>query len=94
MYHSQSVLLKFVFHFKMGIWVEIEALYRQYVISVAGFTSAARAKHWVPKVFWTILSLIVSVVCIYTMLDAWNRFNEHETIVKITVSKFKKFDVK
>lgn len=69
----------------MGIGAELQALFRQHVLTIAGFYNAARAKHLVPRLFWITLSIAVSAVCAYNMFDAWEVFEKHRTIVKVTV---------
>lgn len=69
----------------MGAGTEISQLFWKEVKTVAGFNTAAREKHWVPRSFWLTLSSIVSAVCIYNMINAWEIFIQHRTNVGIAV---------
>lgn len=69
----------------MGTVTEIRNLFQNEARSVAGFYFAARAKHWIPTLFWTLLSLVVSAACIFGMLNAWEQYVKHNTIVDVSV---------
>lgn len=71
----------------MGTGDELRDLFVEEAETISGFYTAARARHWVPTLLWTVLSLIISAACIYGMLDAWWVYNENHTIVDVSVRK-------
>lgn len=69
----------------IGYGAQLRQRFRTQVQTIAGFSTAARERHWFPRLFWITLSLTVSAVCIYDMMLAWEQFIAHGTIVQVGV---------
>lgn len=64
---------------------DLSSSYHKQVKTIGGLSAATRATHWFPRLFWLTLSILISAICMYSMLDAWNDFARHDVITQTSV---------